>query len=81
MCPAELAEPQPLVVCSLGLQDRRNKMPDVGIVEWHPSGQANKALAEKTPMSFVQTAYDAGSISGTFLNPWSCRYDSRKYYF
>lgn len=56
-------------------------MPDVGIVEWHPSGQANKALAEKTPMSFVQTAYDAGSISGTFLNPWSCRYDSRKYYF
>lgn len=43
-------------------QDRRNKMPDVGIVEWHPSGQANKALAEKIPMSFVQTAYDTGSI-------------------
>lgn len=37
-------------------------MPDVGIVEWHPSGQANKALAEKIPMSFVQTAYDTGSI-------------------
>lgn len=71
-----MAVPQPLILCSLGTQDRScllaalhcrgscdsNKMPDVEIVEWHPSGQANKALAEKIPMSFVQTAHDTGSM-------------------
>lgn len=45
---------QKLFASSPGLQG--DKMPDVEVAEWQPSGQANRALAEKMPVTFVQTA-------------------------
>lgn len=60
-------------------------MADMGRAKWRPSGQDDKVVAGKIPVSFVQTAQDTGNMrkseqdthDGTFLSHWSRHYDMR----
>lgn len=51
---------QKLFASSPGLQGEQDAR--CGSSRVAPSGQANRALAEKIPVSFVQTAHDTGSM-------------------